>query len=182
MCLAAIPAVAAAFPAMAAAAPSLTTIASVVGTGMSVIGSLQQGQAAKAQANYQAQVSRNNAKIAEWQAQDAEQRGLEQEREHRRNVQRLMGSQQAAIGGSGFEIGDITSQDLLSDTAMMGEADAWTIKNNAAREAWGYRVQGSNFSTEAEMNKVAGKRAARAGIMQAGTDLLSGASRFAGKI
>jgi hypothetical protein len=39
-----------------------------------------------------------------------------------------------------------TALDLLGDTAQIGEEDALTIRNNAAREAWGYRNQANEAS------------------------------------
>lgn len=160
------------------AAPVLSLALTAVSTAVGVMGSIQQGKAAQAQANYQAQVSENNAKITQWQAQDAIARGKVEEEQHRKQVARFLGTQRAGIAGSGFELGDETSMSILGDTAAMGELDALTIRSNAAREAWGYQVQGSNFQADAGMSRLAGKNARSSSYWQAGGDLLSGASRF----
>jgi hypothetical protein len=154
-------------------------VMSAASTGMSYLGSQQQGKAAKQQADYQAQVSRNNAQVAEWQAEDSQARGKIEEDQHRRKVQQLIGSQKAGISGSGFELGDDTSQSIIGDTAMFGELDALTIRNNAEREAWGYRVQGSNYTADAGLMTARGQSAQSAAKMQGYTDLLGGASKFA---
>jgi len=164
---------------MCVAMATIGMIGSIASTAMSVMGSIQQGKAAKAQANYQAQVATNNAKIAEWQAQDSEARGKIAENEQRAKVRQFVGGQRAAIGGSGFEFGDDTSLSLLGDAAAMGEYDALVIRNNAAREAWGYRTQGSNFTAQAGAYGAAGKNAMTSAYMTAGADLLGGASKFA---
>lgn len=157
---------------------TLAIIGTLASTGMSVMGSIQQGKAAEAQANYQAQVSANNAQVAKMQAEDAIKRGKQEEEEHRVQVRRMLGAQRAGIAGSGFDLGDATSQDILGDTAAMGEFDALQIRSNAAREAWGYEVQGSNFTAEAQLQRARGKSARQASYWQAGGDLLSGASKF----
>lgn len=161
-------------PAMAAISLAATAASTVVG----FMGSMQQGRAAQAQANYQAAVSRNNAQMAEWQAQDAIKRGQIEEDQHRRKVSQFIGTQRVGFGASGFDLGDETAVDILGDTAAMGEYDALTIRNNAAREAWGYRVQGSNYTAEANLQTMRGQ-AARSGAMWQGVgDLLGGAAKF----
>lgn len=163
-----------------AAAPMavIGMVASAASTAVSVMGAIQQGKAAQAQANYQAQVSQNNAQVAQWQAADAIERGKRDEAEHRQKVARMIGTQRAGIAGSGFELGDLTSQDILGDTAAMGEIDALTIRTNAKREAWGYEVGANNYMAEAGLQKAAGKNAKTASYWSAGGDLLSGASKF----
>lgn len=154
-------------------------VGSAVSTGMSVIGSLQQGKAAQAQANYQAKVQENNAKAAQMQAADAIERGKLDENNHRKKVAHMLGAQRAGIAGSGFELGDETSQDILGDTAAMGELDARMIRTNAAREAWGFEYQASNELAGAEITKARGESARIASFWNAGTDLLGGATKFA---
>jgi hypothetical protein len=46
-----------------------------------------------------------------------------------------------------------TPLNLLSDTAQIGEEDAQTIRNNAAREAWGYRNQANEASAGARISR-----------------------------
>ena len=162
-----------------AALPAIGLAASLASTAFGVYGSIQQGKAAEQQANYQAQVSRNNAITSQRQAADAIERGKIEEDQHRKKVQQLLGSQRAGISGSGFDLGDDTSLSILGDTAAMGELDALTIRNNAAREAWGFEVQGSNYTAEAGLAKMRGQNAKTASMWQAGGDLLGGAAKFA---
>jgi len=162
-----------------AALPAIAMVATLASTGMSVMGSIQQGKAASAQANYQAQVAENNAATSRLQAADAIERGKIEEGQHRKQVSRMIGQQRAGIAGSGFELGDETSQDILGDTASMGELDALTIRNNAQREAWGFEVQGQNATAEAGLSRMRGASAKTASYWQAGGDLLGGATKFA---
>ena len=128
-------------------------IASMVMTGVGTLMQMQaQSRAASAQAaqaNYQAQVAENNRIIAERLAVDAEQRGEIDVRRHRQQVEQLKGRQVAALAASGVDVASGSPLDVLADTAGLGEIDAQTIRHNAAREAWGYRVEGSNQGAQA---------------------------------
>lgn len=159
---------------------TIAAVASIAGTAMSAVGMVQQGQAAKAQANYQAAVMRNNQTLAEYAAQDAEARGAEAEQQHRQKVAAFKGSQRAALAANGLDLTSGSPLDLLSDTAMLGEQDALTIRANAQREAWSARAQGANFGAEAGLLQARGTAAQQAGYMGAGASLLSGASQVAG--
>ncbi|MBF0143635.1 MAG: hypothetical protein HQL59_09305 [Magnetococcales bacterium] len=146
---------------------------------LSAAGALQQGRAAKAQGEYQAAVSRNNQQLAEWQAEDSEARGRQEERRHRLQISQLAGRQRATMAGSGLALEGGTPLDLLSDTAQWGELDALTIRSNAARAAWGHRIEASNQGAEAGFQLAAGRSAAQAGITAAGTSLLGSAGTVA---
>ena len=154
--------------------------ASIIGTGVSAYGQMQQGKAAAGQANYQAAVDRNNKIIADRQAEDAIKRGQNEEEEQRRKVAQVKGSQRTAFAARGIDLGSDVVIDTLSDTAMLGELDALTIRNNAAREAYGYRVQGMNYEASAQNNALAAKNAKSAGKTAMFSTLLSGASSVAG--
>lgn len=134
-----------------------------------------QGQSAQAGANFEAASLRMNAELAEGQAKDATQRGREAESRYRQQVKAVMSTQRARMAASGVSIESGSAVDVQADTAAIGELDALTIRNNAAREAWGYRVQGAGLSSQAGLVEAAGRNAARGGAMAAGQTLLTGA-------
>jgi hypothetical protein len=118
---------------------------------MAVGGAVMQAQgaatAAKSQKNayeYQAQVSKNNAKIAEWQAQNEIAKGQQAEIEQRRKTAALKGTQTASLAARGLDISSGSALNILTDTDYMGEQDALTIRDNAAKAAWSARLQGGN--------------------------------------
>lgn len=160
--------------ASAAAGISLATTA--IGFGLQMYGQNQQAKAAAAQANYQAGVDRNNKIIADRQAEDAIKRGQAEEEDQRRKVAQIKGSQRTAFAARGIDLGSDVVIDTLSDTAMFGELDALTIRSNAEREAYGYRVQGMNYQASADNNALAAKNAKSAGRTNMMSTLLSGAS------
>lgn len=149
-----------------------------VATAMGAYGTYQQGQQQKAQAEYQAAVANNNAIIAERQAQDSLDRGRVEEQQHRLKVAQMKGTQRSALAASGVQVDSGSALDVVADTAMMGEFDALTIRNNAEREAYAYRVQGSNYQAESGLYSLAGRNAARNGSFGAATTLLGGAAQI----
>jgi len=147
--------------------PAIAMWATVIGTGVSVYSSLEQGR-------YNKEVAANNAVTAEYQAQDAIARGELAEKQQRLATQKLIGKQKAAIAGSGFTIGEGSAEDVILDTAAIGEEDVYAIRSNAAREAWSYRVQGTNALAQ-------GQLAAAEGRSGAFSSLLTGTASVADK-
>jgi len=175
--------IAAAAPALgisASTAAGLSLAASAVGFGLQMYGQNQQAKAQAGQYAYQAAVDRNNKIIADRQADDAIKRGEAEEEEHRRKVASIKADQRVGFASRGIDLGSDVVVDTLSDTAMLGELDALTIRNNAEREAYGYRVQGMNYEASAGNNALAGKNAKSAGRTAMFGTLLSGASTVAG--
>lgn len=123
----------------------------VAGLATGVMGSYQQSKAQQSAYEYQAAVNRNNAQYAEWQAQDALQRGATAEQNQRLKTAQLKSAQRARLAANGVIIDEGSALNLLDDTGYMGERDALTIRDNAKREAWGARVQAGNYSSDAGM-------------------------------
>lgn len=149
--------------------------ASLLSTAVGVYGQVQAGQAQAGQARYQAQVAENNRIIAEQQARDAEMRGQMAEDARRDQTRALIGRQRTALAANGVMVDDGSALDITSDTAAQGEVDALTLRANAAREAYGYRAQGSNFLADAGLQRARADAAIPASMVWAGATLLSGA-------
>jgi len=146
----------------ASAAVGLT----LAGGGLQAYGQYQSGRANERLMDY-------NARLAEQQAEDALARGREAERRMRTDVRRTIGSQRARLAASGVDISaEGSAVDLFADTARLGELDALTIRNNAAREAWGYRTQAVDYRARGDL-------ARREGTYRAvGTLLTTGARAY----
>lgn len=121
---------------------------------------------------YQKDVANYNAKVGEQQASETEKLGNIQEQQQRTKVRQIMGAQRAAMGSSGAVVDAGSFGDVLDQTSYMGEVDAQTIRANAAKQAWGYRVG-------ADMTRREGQAAASAGNAAAvGTLLTTAGSTF----
>jgi len=140
----------------------LSTIGSLFGTFTSFMGQMASSKAAAAQlaaqqqqAAYQAQVDRNNAQIEIWRADDAMKRGAEEERKHRLEVVQNKGEATAKYGAGNVVIGEGTPAGVIEDIAELGELDAQTIRSNAEREAWEYRMRANNYLAQAGLQDIA---------------------------
>jgi len=155
----------------------------VISAVISAVSAAQQSQAAKDQRNYQAAVSRNNAKIAEYQRsiviQDADIAATKRTRE----AADLSARQRVAIAANNLALDEGSPLDILATTEFYKQEDVVSIQSDAARKAWGYEVEGANLTNDANFNKrladkeSPGKAAAIAGA----SSLLSSASSYAAK-
>lgn len=157
----------------------LVTALTIGSTIMGAAGSIQQGNAAAAAADYNAKVSEMNAELSERRAKDALDRGANEEQKKRQEVQQILGRQQAAFAANGVDLSFGSPLDTITDTAVLGELDALTIRQNANREAYDYRVDAVNQRSGATLQRMQGQSAKTAGYLDAfGTVLGGGAKAF----
>lgn len=121
------------------------------GTASSAMSARTSSQNTKAAYDYQSKVAANNAQIAEWQAQDALSRGAKAEQQQRLKAAQLKGTQRASMAARGVALDEGSPLAILDDTDFMNELDVGTIRDNAAKEAWGYRNQASGMTSDAAM-------------------------------
>lgn len=128
---------------------------------------------AKASARVQAKGAKFNAEMARLKREDAIQRGQQAEHIQRQKTSALVGHQRALIGASGAAVGEGVAAILIEDSLAAGEMNALQVRNNAAREAWGYE-------TQAIQSEFAASSASKLGNIGVGASLLGGASQVAG--
>lgn len=163
-----VPVFAAAATALGASAGTAATIGTVASIGSTVLSAYS----AYNQAKVNQAVARNNATVSEQQAQDAHRRGEQEAIDVTRRGAALKSTQRATMAARGLDLGFGTAQDLQDQTDFFSQSDASTVRYNAAKEAWGRRVQGANYQAEADNIKP--------GLYATGS-LLSGASQVASK-
>lgn len=161
----------------AATTAGLSATASLAGLGMSAMSAMQQSQAAKSAASYNAAVQNNNAIAAEYQAQDSYRRGESAVEDHLRKVAALRGKQTATLAANGVSLDEGSALNILTDTELFGEMDANTIRYNAAREAWGYKAQASNYTAQGELASMSA--ASQNPMLTGASSLLTGAGVIA---
>jgi len=152
---------------MCVAAPVVAMAATVLSVGMDAYSKNQQGK-------YQQGVAKYNQRLSEIQAADTLLRGREAADNHRKEVNRLAGTQRAAIAASGFDVGYGSAFETVQDTYTLGEEDAIKIEDNAEKTAQSHRQQAS-------LDGLQGDNAYAAGVSGAGTSLLAGAGSVASK-
>lgn len=146
--------------------------------------------------------AQNNQKIAEYNAtvadrnsdnqlegaRDALERGANDAAVIKDNYKRATASSRAAAAGNGLVADTGTAADIQDLNTTYGEMDVLTARNNAEREAYGFKNQANDFQAEAKNLRLGGEVGAanakyQAGIMKqngllsaAGT-LVTGASK-----
>lgn len=107
-------------------------------------------------ASYTAAIASRNAEQAKIFAKDAIARGEQRADDNRRKVGYKIGAQRVGIAASGIDTGSGMALDIIGDTALLGELDTQIIRQNAEREAAGYRNQADNFTAEARASRSTG--------------------------
>lgn len=119
--------------------------------GVSNVGSAYaESESIKAQGSYQRSVADANAELSNMQANDASKRGEAAVNDLRKATKQKVGAQRAAAAASGVDVGSGSAAQLQEDTALQGVQDTLTIRNNATREAWGFRAQANNFQSQGD--------------------------------
>lgn len=132
-----------------------------------------QAGALESQGRYEKSQFDTNAEFAELEASDAIRRGKREEKEFRRRTAQTIGQQRAGLAAQGIDVNSGTALGLQEDTAEFGELDALTIRNNAWREAYGYRTQAADYRTRGAFAEMSGRRAARQTLIGGGMSALS---------
>lgn len=151
-----------------------------ISAGIAAASAIQQGKAAQAAADYNAEVDKNNAAIRQSQADDALKRGDIEEQRHRVRISQKVGEQRSALAGSGVELDSGSALDVIGDTSYVGAQEISDIQQNARREAFGYQVGATDALASSRLNKASGKNAASASILTAGSAVAKGASNYYG--
>ena len=171
----------------------MSFVAVGVAAAMATISAVMQGiqaknaaQAERSAAEYNAQVANNNATIANQQRSTTLQQGEVEAQKSMRDQAQMIGAQRAQMAANGIDLTQGSAQDILASTKFLGGIDVNTIQSNAARQAWGYEVQGMNDKNAATMEtwKANSINPSQIGAMAAGSSLLSSiggaASSYAG--
>jgi hypothetical protein len=132
---------------------------------LSAIGSVKAGQAQEAAYKTNAELQQKEGEIARGQSfSSAEQLW--------QKVQKTLGAQRAAYGAAGIDPNTATPLEVMSETARQGEL---------ARHATLFQglAQQQTADTQAAIDRFTGAQARKAGVIQAGTTLLTTGAKIA---
>jgi hypothetical protein len=132
---------------------------------LQLAGAYQQSESLKAQGEFQQQQAEMNGRLAEMRGADALERGNRAAVEHGQKARRLIGSQRAALAAQGINIDDGSAFDVQQDAYEMSAEDQMTIRNNAWREAWGFKVEAQQSRMQGRMAALAADNASRNTIL-----------------
>jgi hypothetical protein len=125
---------------------TIATIATAAGTAFAGYTAYQGAKATEATAKM-------NQDFELRAADDAMARGEKEAMAHYRQVSALRARQTAEFGAAGLDVAFGSPLDVITDTNILGNEDANTIRENAMREAEGHRISAYNYESEAAMAK-----------------------------
>jgi len=143
-------------------AMALTAISGV----MSIAGQQQQARATQKSMNYNAQIQRNNAIIAEQNVRQQQLAGMKEEEAQRIKTANMIGQQRALFGGSGISLGSGSAIDVQAGTAYMGQEDLLTLRMNSKAAEDRLHQQATDFTNQANLLVTQGKNARTAANYQ----------------
>jgi len=139
-----------------------------------LISSKMKADAIEAKAKNDSRMAEHNRKMAEFQAEDAIERGKVEEAEYRKQISSAIGSQRAALAAAGIQLDSGSALEVQEDTAVKGELDALTIRNNARREAFGYKTQALNINAQSTFDNITANARARSTLLTGGLRGIAG--------
>ncbi|WCE04423.1 hypothetical protein [Pseudoxanthomonas sp. JBR18] len=154
-----------------------TVTAAWLAIGATVATGLYTADQQKKQGQAQAEIEENNARLAQAEADNANAMGTRESQEQAWRTRALIGQQRAAIAANNIDPTLGTPSEILGETAMFGEVDQQTIRLNAARQAWGYNAQATNYRNQGSLSRWSGKSQATGTVLGS---LASAASIYGG--
>lgn len=148
-----------------------STALSTVGAGVSAFGQYQQ-------ASYQSRVEQQNARLAADRSRDALRRGQIEAERYGREASREQGALRASMAANNIDPGYGSAADVRGDAATYAAQDIETIRENAAREAWGFEVDAMNSRARARSYRGAATGALVGGAFGMATTALGGAVQY----
>lgn len=164
-----------------AALATISMGASAAGAGISAYGALQSGQAQSQMYQYQAGIAQLNKQIALQNADYAVATGETQARDYGMGAAQKFGAIRAAQGASGIDVGSGSTQDVQKGQKLATSIDLGTIRQNAARVAYGYETGAAQDEAQSRLYGMASKDAESAGRIKALGSLISGAASVSDK-
>lgn len=157
--------------------PGTLAIVGAAGAAASAGGALFNGIAASQAASYQATVSRNNALIADQNAQRAIAAGQQQAQTQSLKNAETIGGIKTAQAANNIDVNSGSALDVQASQRAKGQLDAETVLQKAQTEAYGYRVNAVSNEAQAGLEEATAEDAPiGAGLSAAGS--LAGNSKF----
>ena len=151
-----------------------TTILAAGSALMGAVGAVGGGVAANKQAKYQAAEMENQAKVADWQAEQTMEQTRQEQIAFDRQASRQRGEMAALQAASGLRMDAGSLLDIAADTAREQAIDRQNLGYQGQLNAWGYNNQANALSASAANAKAAGRNALASGIMSGAGSLLGG--------
>lgn len=154
---------------------------SAAGGVMGAFGASAAGKSKAAMYNYQAGLAQMRSKIALQNRDYSLQTGEDVAARFGIKARQEIGSLRARQGASGVDVGSGSSVKVRESQKTITDLDMATIRNNAARRAYGYSVEAATEDAQSGLYKYAATSAKKAGDLDVMSSLISGASSVSSK-
>lgn len=138
------------------------------------------GKAGRRAAESQADLAEWNATQADTQAKDAVAVGEGEVSLYRQRLAQVQGQQTAGFASQGVEAYSGSAGDVRRDTDQIGERDILTLRTNAAREAWGHKVNAEDLRRRAQIAREEGVMLEAAGNARGNAAYVGAGATFLG--
>lgn len=152
-------------------------LTAIIGAIMSVYGAYSSIQSTKRSIEFQAEMAKINARMAEQTAQSILFAGSKAAGQVSLKAGKVVGAQRASQGARGIVAGEGSAAEEIATTNLMKETDMLTISANATREAWAARTQSVNARNESIIRGTSADTLSP--YMAAGTSLLNSGTAVA---
>jgi len=139
-----------------------------------IVSTIQEVSAIKAQSSYAQTIARTNAALGKLKAAQAIQAGDVAAARREMVTKGQAGAFKATAGGSGIDVNRGSTAAIVSEIKTAGAIDALTIKNNAARAAWGHETQAMEDTFQGQMVRLTSRVKAQQSIATGGLQAVSG--------
>lgn len=125
-------------------------------------------------ADERSKISELNAEMSEINAKQAKEAGDQAATQIEFRQRKLRGAQRSALAASGVDTGFGSGAEIQAESEMIANLDMATVKNNAYRQAWGFKMEAAGTRLEAAYGKLAASKQASATIKGAQFDAAGG--------
>ncbi len=158
------------------------SIGATAGGGLlGAFGSAQQGQASKNLYGYQASVALINKQIADQNASYATAAGEVSAQQSDMQTRSVLGQTKATQGAGGLDVNKGSNVNVRASEAEVGAENTALVRSNAARQAYGFEVQGAQDVAQAGVDTMAGSQSLLAGYIGAGSSILGAGASVSSK-
>lgn len=148
---------------------------------VSAVGASYQASANANMANYQAAVARNNALIAQHNADYELERGEVEAQRQALKDKAERGQIVAAIGASGLDLSSGSAADVRTSSEKLGQYNQAIIRSDASRKSYAYLTQKMEQQAESQLYSAKAKYAKTAGEFGVASSLLGTAASVSDK-
>jgi hypothetical protein len=120
----------------------------------SFIGGRRAAAGVEAQGKYEQAILEQNAGFAEKQAEVALEIGDQEALRHKAAIRGLIGSQRVIAGAAEIDLNSGSMADIQEETRLIGDDEERRIRNNAALQAWGFKVEAMDLRNRGKLARM----------------------------